>query len=614
MRGPQSRGASSFEEVRGFLDSHLHITAFEFLGGRVHCGRPWHAYGVTYALADCPDHFLAGGSAAVVENLLGTGGPLDQHDPIGWPTFRDWPAPHSLTHEQTYFRWIERAWRGGLRMVVNLFTDNRVLCEAYPLKQNSCDEMASTRLQAARIRELERYIDAQHGGPGEGWLRIVVDPYEARRVMNEGKLAVVLGIELSEPFGCRNLLGQPECTAEEVDRQIAELHDLGIRQMFAVHKFNNALGGTTGDGGSSGPITNTGNLLSTGQFLDLESCDPASTGAHDQHQELPVDGGAASDVIGQVLADHVPAGIMPAPIYPPPHHCNVQGLTDLGRHAIEAMIRQGIIIDVDHMSVRARRAALDVIEAARHSGVISSHSWGTPDAEPRVLGSGGLVASYAGDSEGFVENWKRIRSVAPEGFLFGLGYGADMNGLGGQGDPRQGDDPVVYPFAGFGGTTIDHQVSGTRTYDINLDGVAHYGLYPDWIEDLRHIAGDEIVEDLSRGPEAYLQMWERADGIPPAAACPAPPTLAEVRAGMTAEEVLRTAGQPTSRSGQSFTYCTERVTFDQAARVITTASSGGSGFELPATGNSGFPTSVWTLLLGWSLLRLLRRRRLGSPA
>ena len=50
------------------------------------------------------------------------------------------------------------------------------------------------------------------------------------------------------------------------------------------------------------------------------------------------------------------------------------------------------------------------------------------------------------------------------------------------------------------------------TFDINTDGVANYGLYPDWIEDLRHLAGDEIVNDMGRGAEAYLEMWERAAG------------------------------------------------------------------------------------------------------
>ena len=48
-------------------------------------------------------------------------------------------------------------------------------------------------------------------------------------------------------------------------------------------------------------------------------------------------------------------------------------------------------------------------------------------------------------------------------------------------------------------------------YDINTDGVDHYGLYPDWIEDLRQVGGRAIVEDMANGAEAYLQLWERAE-------------------------------------------------------------------------------------------------------
>ena len=87
-----------------------------------------------------------------------------------------------------------------------------------------------------------------------------------------------------------------------------------------------------------------------------------------------------------------------------------------------------------------------------------------------------------------------------------------MNGFAHQGDPRKGGD-VTYPFKSFDGRqTIDKQGSGQRVYDINVDGVAHYGLFPDWVEDLRHIGGQEVVDDLGRGAEAYLQMWERAAG------------------------------------------------------------------------------------------------------
>ena len=48
-------------------------------------------------------------------------------------------------------------------------------------------------------------------------------------------------------------------------------------------------------------------------------------------------------------------------------------------------------------------------------------------------------------------------------------------------------------------------------YDINTDGVDHYGLYPDWVEDLRRVGGRAIVEDMANGAEAYLQLWERAE-------------------------------------------------------------------------------------------------------
>ena len=123
----------------------MHGMAYEFLGGQAHCGKPFHRFGAPYALRDCPDHEAGNGCAAALENVL-YGNPARCHDPVGWPTFKDWPHPESLTHEQSYWRWLERAWRGGLRVYVNLFVENRILCELYPLKQNSCDEMDSVLL------------------------------------------------------------------------------------------------------------------------------------------------------------------------------------------------------------------------------------------------------------------------------------------------------------------------------------------------------------------------------------------------------------------------------------------------------------------------------------
>jgi microsomal dipeptidase-like Zn-dependent dipeptidase len=566
--GEPLRGKTPYAEVRGLVDAHMHMMAFEFLGGRAHCGRPWHRWGVEHALVDCVDHAIANGAAAILENFISYGNPLRMHDPVGWPTFKDWPHHASLTHEQSYYKWLERAWRGGLRIFVNLMVENAALCKLYPFKQNSCNEMDSVRLQIRRIRQLENYIDAQWGGPGKGWFRIVTSPFEARRVINEGKLAVVLGIEVSQLFNCNVYNDVPQCGVDDVDRQLEEFHALGIRDMELINKFDNAFGGVAGDAGITGVVVNAGNKLETGKFWQLQPCSGhvhADGTIHEHvHDRTPfsLPGIARDSLIGNGLLALLPPGLLP--VYTEGPQCNARGLTPLGEHLVRRMIEKRMIIDPDHLSVAARNGVLALLEAAGYSGVVSSHSWSTPDAYPRIYALGGFITPYAGSSRSFVQEWRRLKPQRSKRHYFGFGYGADMNGFGAQGGPRnhRGVNPVRYPFTSFdGGVTLDRQRSGRRVFDINEDGVAHYGLYPDWVEDLRMIAGDEIVEDMARGAEAYLQMWERAEGIAPAYACRAARGtlsargLGRVRLGLTAEELLRRAGQPLRRGNRRWTWC-----------------------------------------------------------
>src|SRR6476469_7275631 len=49
VTGEPLKGDSPDGPVRGFLDDHIHLGGFQFLGGRFHCGRPWSPYGVTVA-------------------------------------------------------------------------------------------------------------------------------------------------------------------------------------------------------------------------------------------------------------------------------------------------------------------------------------------------------------------------------------------------------------------------------------------------------------------------------------------------------------------------------------------------------------------------------------
>ena len=45
-----------------------------------------------------------------------------------------------------------------------------------------------------------------------------------------------------------------------------------MQSLFPVHKFDNALGGTHFDSGTTGVLVNTGNKYATGQFWTAEHC------------------------------------------------------------------------------------------------------------------------------------------------------------------------------------------------------------------------------------------------------------------------------------------------------------------------------------------------------
>ena len=136
-----------------------------------------------------------------------------------------------------------------------------------------------------------------------------------------------------------------------------------------------------------------------------------------------------------------------------------------------------------------------------------------------------------------------------------------MNGFSSSAGPLDEDHQITYPFKSFdGGVTIDKQRSGERVFDINEDGTAHYGLFPDWIEGLRQYGGDAIVNDLANGAEAYLQMWERAEGVP-GPRCRSRSGdmrrtgVRHVEPGLRANKLLRQAGQPQRREGRVWRWC-----------------------------------------------------------
>jgi hypothetical protein len=89
---------------------------------------------------------------------------------------------------------------------------------------------------------------------------------------------------------------------------------------------------------------------------------------------------------------------------------------------------------------------------------------------------------------------------------------------------------------------------------------------------------------MNRGAEAYLQMWERTDGIPrtscrSATAAVTSKALGHIRLGATARSVLQRAGQPSSRPGSYYRWCVKRshgaatAAFDSRGTAVLVAST-----------------------------------------
>jgi hypothetical protein len=79
----------------------------------------------------------------------------------------------------------------------------------------------------------------------------------------------------------------------------------------------------------------------------------------------------------------------------------------------------------------------------------------------------------------------------------------------------QDGNQLVYPFTLDGFGSFQKQQTGQKTFDFNVDGLAHVGLLPDLVADLRQIGlSDPDLDPLFESAAAYVDLWERARAVP----------------------------------------------------------------------------------------------------
>ena len=506
---PAEASAADGEEVHGFADLHLHITADMRAGGRVIHGRAFHPRGIARALGGDARTHGADGSLDVTGNLLRTGLPFGGHDTHGWPSFAGWPTHDTNTHQQVYFTWLQRAWRAGLRLVVAQTVEDEPICRLVPRSAYPCGETGAIARQVRRLRGLQRHVDARSGGRGRGWFRLVYGPAQARRAIARGKLAVVIGAESSNPFGCNVRLGTPRCGRADVDRGIARLRRLGVRSLFLAHWVDNALAGAALEGGIKGTFINVFNRFQTGRWFQTARCPRPGQG-----EQVRTLSKVELDVLADLYPSAAPLAEEGMPAYPAGRRCNSRGLTRLGRYAVLRLMDRHMLIEADHLSERARDSVL-ALAARRNYPLVSGHThtggtW-TPAQLRRLHAAGGIASARLDVAPALARTVLRLQRYRPKGERLGVPLGTDVGGFSSLPGPRAGSarSPLRYPFRSAG-RTFARQRTGTRSFDLNTDGVAHYGLIADLVADMRQHGRSRAVRSLFRSAEAYLRMWGRA--------------------------------------------------------------------------------------------------------
>jgi microsomal dipeptidase-like Zn-dependent dipeptidase len=360
-------------------------------------------------------------------------------------------------------------------------------------------------------------------------------PAEAREVIRAGKLAVILGIEVSNLFDCFLVprADSPVCDAAHVVAQVRRYRELGIRAIFPVHKLDNAF--APGDGHRA--VSEIGSFVNSGHWNSFTTDCPGIESVFDkgpltfgglnmprsEYRSLP-----PLDMSGFPMApiatllphiDAIRAGSTPGA------YCQSFGLTELGELLMRELMRNGIIPEIDHLPQRAYVRAVELLEEADYPAA-TTH--GTT-YEGRIYRLGGVSKTGIGRCADPARPGSlldalrsRVARRAAEGAYPAEGFGFDLNGFAGGPGPRFGErsgcsapqrDPVTYPFRSVAGdVTFTEPRVGNRVLDFNTEGMVHIGLMPELIEDARRTgATDTDLEPLFRSAEAYLRMWEKAE-------------------------------------------------------------------------------------------------------
>jgi len=499
---------SSQTALTGFVDMHTHPRGDLAYGTELFYGAP---YGdISVALGNCKeDH-----SKNLLRSVLSA--QTEQQNSASWkdgkagyPNFATWPSWCSILHQQMWVDWIERAHKGGLNIMVALAVSSH--CIASAAQTTGPQDDGQVMLNCIQgIKDLVAHST---------FMEIAFTPQDVRRIVASGKLAVILGTEMDNignfysPADNYKATFNATPSNEQIKTELDKLWDMGIRYIFPVHLNNTVFGGSA----LIVPTLNVANKFVTGAEFVPEQVNTKETGIAFRLINPGVGLNAVAKMFMPLL---LPKNINPGKkgnytywdTLPGFGHRNSLGITASGKFGLNYMMQKGFLIDIDHMSEKMANEVLDMALAndypvnSGHNGPrgnAGNENGRTLKQYAQLKQIGGMVGMGHGDNAtDFVIKYREV--VQLMGYTH-LAIGLDVGGFSAL-PQRDSTIRVIYD------SNFTRCTTGNRTWDINTDGFAHYGLFPDYIKSWE-LAGMTAQEKnvFMSSAEHFTLMWEKCE-------------------------------------------------------------------------------------------------------
>ena len=317
---------------------------------------------------------------------------------------------------------------------------------------------------------------------------MALDPWHARRIISEGKLAVVLAIEASHLF--------PDDDGPWKE-QLHDVYDMGVRSLQIAHETNNDFSGAAYHADIFEIMTQL-KAWFTGNVEYAE----ASDGVH-----------------------------------------NDVGMSSQGYELVEEMIRLNMMIDVSHLPLKSIRQIYSLVsQDHNYYPLLNSHTRidslllesdrerlnehvTTDETLEYYRATGGMIglrtgiegmldypASQVGNNcHGSARSLAQFYRYAVDKGV-NTAFGSDFNGFIEMSPPRFGSDACASANSnelasqvaaqGFPSSALPDYIQ-----EYNQKGLAHVGLLPAYLWDLKEVGAD--TTNLENSAESVMTMWDR---------------------------------------------------------------------------------------------------------